>query len=62
MTLSFILTYILSAFFCCVDDIMVIEHEARPIMDMVDKYIDLKESSVGGPYLLFECAKPSLGK
>ena len=34
---------------CYVDDIMVIHHEARPILDLIDKYMKLKESSVGDP-------------
>ena len=34
---------------CYVDDIMVIHHEARPILDRIDKFMKLKESSVGDP-------------
>ena len=36
---------------CYVDDIMVIHHNTRPILDMIDKYMTLKESSVGDPDL-----------
>ena len=32
---------------CYVDDIMVIHHDARPIIDRIDKFMKLKESSVG---------------
>ena len=34
---------------CYVDDIMVIHHDARPILDRIDKFMKLKESSVGNP-------------
>ena len=34
---------------CYVDDIMVIHHDARPIIDRIDKFMKLKESSVGYP-------------
>ena len=34
---------------CYVDDIMVIHHDVRPVLDLVDKYMKLKESSVGDP-------------
>ena len=36
---------------CFVDDIMVIHHDARPILDRIDKFVKLKESSVGEPYI-----------
>ena len=32
---------------CYVDDTMVIHHDARPILDRIDKFMKLKESSVG---------------
>ena len=34
---------------CYVDDIMVIHHDARPILDRIHKFMKLKESSVGYP-------------
>ena len=34
---------------CYVDDIMVIHHDARPILDRIDKLMKLKDSSVGDP-------------
>ena len=34
---------------CYVDDIIVIHHDARPILDRIDKLLKLKESSVGKP-------------
>ena len=34
---------------CYVDDIMVIHHDARPILDRIDKFMKLKESLVGNP-------------
>ena len=36
---------------CYVDDIMVIHHYARPILDRIDKFMKLKEISVGDPYI-----------
>ena len=32
---------------CYVDDIMVIHHDVRPILDRIDKFMKIKESSVG---------------
>ena len=32
---------------CYVDDIMLIHHDVRPILDRIDKLMKLKESSVG---------------
>ena len=40
-----------SYFVCYVDGIMVIHHEAHPVLDLIDKYMKLKESSVGDPDL-----------
>ena len=34
---------------CFVDDIMVVQHDARPILDRMDKFMKLKEISVGDP-------------
>ena len=34
---------------CYVDYIMVIHHYARPILDRIEKFMKLKESSVGDP-------------
>ena len=34
---------------CYVDDILVIHHDARPIIDRIDKFMKLKEASVGDP-------------
>ena len=34
---------------CYVDDIMVINHDAISILDRIDKFMKLKESSVGDP-------------
>ena len=34
---------------CYVDDIVVIHHDVRLILDMIDKFMKLKESSVGNP-------------
>ena len=34
---------------CYVDHIMVINHDARPILDRIYKFMNLKESSVGDP-------------
>ena len=34
---------------CYVDDIMVIHHDARPILDRIDKFMKLNEISVGDP-------------
>ena len=36
---------------CYVDDIMIIHHDANPALDLIDKYMKLKESSVGDPEL-----------
>ena len=36
---------------CYVDDIMVIHHDTRPILDRIEKLMKLKESSVGDPYI-----------
>ena len=41
--------YYYSYILCYVDDIMVIHHDARPILDRIDKFMKLKESSVGDP-------------
>ena len=38
-----------SYIFFYVDDIMVINHDARPILDRIDKFMKLKESSGGDP-------------
>lgn len=34
---------------CYVDDIMVIHHDARSVLDKIDKYFTLKPSSIGDP-------------
>ena len=34
---------------CYVDDIMVIHHDARPILDRIDNLMKLKENSFGNP-------------
>ena len=34
---------------CYVDDILVVHHDARPVLDKIDKYMKLKEGSVGDP-------------
>ena len=34
---------------CYVDDIMVIHHDARPILDSIDKFMKLEDISVGDP-------------
>ena len=34
---------------CYVDDIMVIHHDSRPILDRIDKFMKLKYISVGDP-------------
>ena len=34
---------------CYVDYIMVIHHYARPILDRIEQFMKLKESSVGDP-------------
>lgn len=34
---------------CYVDDIMVIHHDARLVLDRIDKLMKLKETSVGDP-------------
>ena len=34
---------------CYVDNIMVIHHDARPILYSIDKFMKLKESPVGDP-------------
>ena len=34
---------------CYSDEIMVIHHDARPILDSIDKFMKLKESSFGDP-------------
>ena len=34
---------------CYVDDIMVIHHDTRPILDRIYKFMKLKESSIGNP-------------
>ena len=38
-----------SCILCYVDEIMAIHHDARPIIDRIDKFMKLKESSVGNP-------------
>ena len=38
-----------SCILCYVDDIMVIQHDDRPILDRIDKFMKLKEISVGDP-------------
>ena len=34
---------------CYVDDIMVVQYDARPILERIDKFMKLKESSFGDP-------------
>ena len=34
---------------CYVDEIMVIHHESRPILERIDNFMKLKESFVGDP-------------
>ena len=34
---------------CYVDDILVVHHDARLVLDYIDKFMKLKEGSVGDP-------------
>ena len=40
-----------SCILCYVDDVLVIHHDALPILVRLDKYFKLKETSVSNPYV-----------